>query len=363
MAQEPTVGLLVEMHREVRARMANLVRAELEGTIARWHAAGKPTGKQPRATQGDAREQEMLTGWAHFGDHLIFGGVPWEAAAVEPFYQLALDMALDAEANNPGLDLDKDTNYYMLGMAQYYQGRVEEGIHNVLCAVEEQRAAGLSDRWIVSLWSLDRRILSDIRKWLAPTSALCASNGLPAYGGTHIDTMTEEMCRDGVGAYRPEWVLRLHASLRKLQALPGHIRPALIRRFEGLQGLSFLYEGSLKQRFSVTSGTLIDVIREVCAKRPHIPRVILDRWPEFTSTGRTGRRRSAHSSADDALAALRTESFSGLTMSEVFAARAVLTTGLVRNTVLHQMDLASKVVNADYQWVCDQMLAALVLSW
>jgi len=355
MAQEPTVRLLVEMHNELRVRMAGLVAAELERTIARWHATGRPTGKHARATQGGAREEEVLREWPRFGAHLVGGGEPWEAAAAEPFYQLALDMALTAEADNPGLNLDKHIEYDMLGMAQYHQGRVEEGIHNVLCAVQEQR-----DRWIAPLWSLDKRILSDIRECLAPTVALCAANGHPAVTDTYLVTMTEDMCRDGVGAYSPEWALRLHASLRKLQDLPGHIRPALIRRFEGLQGLSFLYEGSLKQRLPGTSGTLNTVVAEVWKKMPHVCRVILGRWTEFTSTGLC---RSKHSSADTALAALRNESFSGLTMSGAFAARAVLTVGLVRNTVLHQMDLGSGLVNADYQWVCDQMLAALVLSW
>jgi len=357
MQEQTTPRLLREMHQELRASMAILVKAELDWTIARWQAAGRPAGKQPRPSLSDSQ-----TEWTRFGADLVLGGEPWEAAVAESLYQLSLDMALQAEADHPGLELDKDLNYWFLGMAQYYQGRVEEGIHSMLCAVAESRAAGRADRFNVSQWALDRLILQEIRDHLAPAVVLCARGGLSAITDAHLVTMTEDMCRDEAGAYDPQWALRLHASLLKLHAnQPGHSSQALARRFEGLQGLSFVYEGALREHHLAPGAlTLKPVVSKVCDERPLVPRVVLCRWKEFTSFGGST---LTHCTADRTLAALKTEAFAGLSAPEVFAARAVLTTGLVRNTVHHKMDLKSTMLNADYQWVCDQMLAALVLSW
>jgi len=346
------------LEQTMRAR----VTAELERTVSRWEDQGKPQGRFLRAVPGDKADESVLVAWTWFGANLVYSGQLWQAAIGERLYRIALEAAEATELDHPGLALHKGIDLFMLGMAQLNQGRVEEGIHNILRAVEEDRAAGSPDDKIVARRKLDEHVLPKIREGLEPAVTLCQGSGHAYVTANAARQVVDEMCIDPANAqYRPIWSLWLYNALRRLQTPGGATLLTPVQRLEALQDLSFLYEAALKERFALGHCTLKAVVGEVVSRKPPIPaETVSPLWEQYTGFGLTS---STYPSVDCALKDLKQDNF-GLTQpGRIFACQAVLAVGLIRNMAHHEMDLTCAVLGSEFQWSVERMLAAVLLSW
>ena len=320
MTQELKSQLRAAHHGLVEAMRA-AVQAELSNTVQRWQNAGSPEEDVwLRNAPGSQENLEVLTAWTWLGADLVYSGQPWEAAAAEKLYALAVELAHQTDNQHPGLRLHKGIDYFMLGMAQFLQGRYDEGSHNILIAVEEDRDAKLKDNDIVAASELQDRVLPRVLTWLGPFGQACRNWGHGFVTPSHIGGMAEQMTVDAAGGFSPEWLLWLFQCLAKTNDLPGSSPLTPVRRLEALQDLTFLYEAALKQHLCLPGGTLKAVVREVQAQRAHVPQAVVDRWEEFT---RFGLQDSAYSDPDKALTALMSETFGGASAPEVECCRAI----------------------------------------
>jgi len=363
MTPEELRSLLRVVHRDLTQAMRGAVETELMRTVQRWQDAGSPAGVPwLRNAPGSQEDLQVLTTWTYLGADLVYSSRPWQAAAAEPLYALAVRMAHDADDQHPGLNLHKGIDYFMLGMARFHQGRYDEGAHNILIAVEEDRAAGLTDDQIVAAQQLGQHVKPWVRDALAEVAQLCRDAGHTFVTQAHIETMLDDMCRDQQDlSYRPVRLLWLHSSLRKVDDLPGPSPLTPVRRLEALQDLTFLYEAALRERHE-QPGEPLRQLRHVVAKVRTIkgyPAAVIDDWATFANFDAA----DPDADADTKLTALQTEGFGGASDAERLCCQALLTVGLVRNMVHHRIDLQSTLLNAEYRWVLDRVLAALLLSW
>jgi hypothetical protein len=345
-------------HSALLEAMRTAVQGELAKTVQRWHDADNP-----RQVWARDRDDVVATGdWPYLGADFVYSGLPWQAAAAEPLYALAVDLANEADSHHEGLRLHKGIDYFMLGMARFLQGCYDEGAHNILIAVQEDRAAGSEDKDIVAAEQLDRRVIPWVQEQLAGAAQLCQNAGHAFVTPAQVGTMLGDMCRNQQDqTYRPTWLLWLHSSLRKARELPGQSPLTPVRRLEALQDLTFLFEAALRERLEQPGTplrTLYNVMDNVRTSKGY-PVAVSGRWSDFTNFDEA----DPNATPDAKLTALQAESFGGMSDPERLTCHALLTVGLVRNMVHHRLDLGSMALNAHYEWVRDRVLAALLLSW
>ena len=339
---------------------AAAVKVELAVTVCEWRRAGCPRGKWGRSDPDRGSEPRHLKDFLYLAASFAGTCNLWKAATAEMLYLLALGLAFNAEESNPGLDLQKGTDFFWLGLAQLTQRKDDDGVHHVLRAIEEYRSAGLQYDEQTSKQYLGRIVVPPVRNALGAPADLCRRAGHRHIMPEHLNWMLRSMFRASpTGPYDPTLVLWLYRAVRKSQDLPGQTRLTPARRLDALQDLTFFYEAALKQRMGLPSGTLYDVVAEV-QKRKSYPVTCRKHWSRCTSFGQ---RASTCADPDVALAALQQAVPSDGASPAEFAEQVLLVLGLVRNMAHHEMNLESTILNSEYQWVLKRLLAALLLSW